>query len=85
MIKPKAKGRAAPILTVSLDPDRGYIILATSYGATEPAGPRLFRGEPWPRLLESYDSEAEAEADAAELRKYLEQMGQKVTEKKRPT
>ena len=61
-----------PTITISEDFDTGmWTIMATSYGQTMPAGPRLFRAPPHPDILFQHDTEAAALHDAAELRKYI--------------
>ncbi len=60
-----------PVITVERD-ESGYRLCATSYGRTEFAGARLFRGEPHPVVQFSHQTEDAALRDAAVLRAYLE-------------
>jgi hypothetical protein len=62
-----------PTISTALDLDDGlWHIEATSYGRTQPAGPRLFRAQPWPDIQFQHDTQEAAERDAAKLRAYLE-------------
>ena len=66
-----------PKITVSLDEEIDeWILLATSYGSTTPAGPRLFRADP-PAVQFAHAERADAERDAAVLQKYLDAVWQK--------
>lgn len=60
-----------PTITIQEDLDLGYVIVATSYGRTEPAGERLFRAPPWPEIRFVHDTMGGAEKDAATLREYI--------------
>lgn len=59
-----------PTITVESRPD-GFYLAATSYNRTQPAGERLFRGEPWPVIHFSHATKEAAEKDATILREYL--------------
>lgn len=61
-----------PLISISEDLDSGELtLMATSYGQTMPAGPRLFRGYPHPGVRFTHSEYAAAERDAAALRTYL--------------
>lgn len=63
-----------PTIEVVCDFDTGlYQLIATSYGMTGAAGPRLFRREPHPRIKFQHEDLNLAEADAVTLRKYIEE------------
>ena len=75
-----------PIITVAHDFDEGvYVLMATSHHSTEPAGERLFRAEPWPRIRFSHTSEQAAEKDASVLRAYLADCASGKRKDKAPT
>lgn len=61
-----------PDISVRSTLDGGFRLFASSYGRTEIAGERLFRAEPWPDVAWTHATRAEAEADAATLRSYLQ-------------
>lgn len=62
-----------PIITVAEDFDTGlFTLMATSYGRTEVAGPRLFRAPPHPAICFEHVTEADAIRDAQLLRDYLD-------------
>lgn len=61
-----------PAIHVEFDLEtESYQLMATNHGRTATAGERLFRGEPWPRIVFSHETQATAEKDAATLRAYL--------------
>lgn len=61
-----------PQITVAFDADEDYFVLmATSYGRTSPAGERLFRAQPWPDISFRHFTQESAETAAATLRAYL--------------
>ncbi len=62
-----------PIISVESANDR-YSLVATSYGQTMPAGPRLFRAPPWPDIAFEHDNEAAASHDAGLLQRYLDEV-----------
>ena len=67
-----------PTISVQFDFDDGaYVLMATSYGRTQPAGPRLFRAAPHPDIAFAHPTEEAAEADAQKLRAYLDSLGQR--------
>lgn len=62
-----------PTISTAYDADSGeWELTATSYGRTQPAGPRLFRAPPHPAIAFQHDDRAAAEKDAATLTRYLE-------------
>lgn len=61
-----------PIISVRFDFDSGeYVLYATSYGITAPAGCRLARGGELPSVAFRHAFEADAERDAKALQEYL--------------
>jgi hypothetical protein len=64
-------GASIPIISVEGSGD-SWRIMASSYGSTGAAGPRLFRAEPWPKIEFQHTSEADAKRDAAELVRYID-------------
>ncbi len=67
-----------PQISTAFDMDEGqHVIMASSYGQTMPAGPRLFRSPPYPDIRFSHDNQADAERDARKLREYLEGVASK--------
>lgn len=64
-------GAAIPVITVEGSGDN-WQIMATSYGTTAPAGARLFRAEPWPKIEFKHKTEAGARTDAATLIAYID-------------
>lgn len=61
-----------PTISVEYDLDsESWQLMATNHGRTATAGERLFRGEPWPAIRFSHETQAAAEKDAATLRAYL--------------
>lgn len=62
-----------PQISIRFDFDSGeYVLYATSYGITAPAGVRLARGGELPSVAFRHTSEAEAERDAKALQAYLD-------------
>jgi hypothetical protein len=49
-----------------------YELLVTSHGRTNPAGPRLFRGAPWPDVQFQHATKEAAQKDADTLQAYLD-------------
>lgn len=67
-----------PIITVIFDEDSGlWELYCTSYGRSQPAGPRLFRAPPHPDIRFQHETHEAAAKDAATLRQYLEGLGQR--------
>lgn len=67
-----------PTISTSYDFDSDrWVLTATSYGRTEPAGPRLFRAEPYPEIEFSHETESAAKDAAEELTAYLEAVATK--------
>lgn len=65
-----------PTISVSEDLETSaFVLMATSYSKTEPAGPRLFRGGEIPDIAFVHATEAEANRDAALLQDYLNNLG----------
>lgn len=61
-----------PAIHVEFDLEtEAHVLMATNHGRTATAGERLFRGEPWPKVRFSHETEAAALRDAATLRAYL--------------
>lgn len=59
-------------ITVAFDPaDLCFRLYASSHGYTAPAGERLFRAPPHPRIAFTHETREEAERDADKLRAYL--------------
>lgn len=52
-----------------------HVIMATSYGRTSEAGPRILRGGQHPDVKWRHPTEDSAEADAAKLRAYFASLG----------
>lgn len=72
-----------PTLSITFDPAADkFILMATSFNMTAPAGPRLFRGGKPPKMGWEYDTEAEALAEADLLRAYMAEAWGKVRKKK---
>ena len=63
-----------PSITVEYDweSDR-HLLMASSYGRTEPAGERLLRRPPFPEVQFSHETEAGAQADAEKLSNYIKE------------
>lgn len=61
-------------ITIDHDFDSDRYVLMANCGrmSATPAGPRLFRAAPHPRIAFDHATQAEAEKDAATLRKYLD-------------
>jgi hypothetical protein len=61
------------ILSIQYDDDyERYEIVVTAYGNTEPAGPRLYRAPPHPRVQFKHDTMEGAQAALTELNKYFD-------------
>lgn len=58
-------------LTQDFDTDQ-WVLLVTSHGRTNPAGPRLFRGAPWPDVQFQHATKEVAQKDADTLQAYLD-------------
>ena len=64
--------RMTPRITVQFDPENDHFaLMAECHNANVPAGPRLFRAPPHPRIKFNHDTKAAADADADSLRRYL--------------
>jgi hypothetical protein len=62
-----------PAISVAYDMESDrHVLVATNYGRSAIAGPRIFRAEPWPNVIFYHDSQDAAERDAATLRSYLD-------------
>lgn len=73
-------------ITTAFDAEAlAFRLYVTSYGRTAPAGPRLFRAPPHPRVRWVHDTQEAAEADAATLRTYLAGLEPQRKGKKKPT
>lgn len=73
----------APTISVIEEEESGnFILLATSYGSTAPAGERLFHAEPWPAIKFSHANQHQAMRDAALLRQYISENWTAKSEKK---
>lgn len=59
-----------------------HVLMCESHGAAVPAGPRLFRAPPHPRIKFQHETHATAEADAQAMRQYLAQTSTKTTKSK---
>lgn len=61
-----------PRIFIQLDTESGeFDLMCESHNRTMPAGPRLFRAPPHPRIKFHHETMRDAEADAAEMRTYL--------------
>jgi hypothetical protein len=60
-----------PVITVEGSGD-SWKLMATSYSTTSPAGERLFRAPPFPKIEFSHTKEADARRDAAILTDYID-------------
>lgn len=61
-----------PVITVAQDFDTGECrLMATSFGMTAPAGPRLFRAPPHPDIQFTHSDPESAERDAEKLRAHM--------------
>jgi hypothetical protein len=60
-------------ISVLYDFDADRYVLMASDGRLRPApaGPRLFRAEPWPEVKWQHETQEAAEADAGKVRVYL--------------
>jgi hypothetical protein len=73
-----------PRIFVQFDLDtESYDLMCESHNRTMPAGPRLFRAPPHPRVQFHHASLTEAEKDAREMRTYLAGIGNNKSESKR--
>lgn len=69
-------------MTISIQlEDDGFCLYVTSYGRTNPAGPRLFRAPPHPDIRFTHDTLAEAERAQEVLQAYLDE----AAKRKRPS
>ncbi len=60
------------ISAVRMSPNQPFVLMATSYGQTTPAGPRLFRAPPHPDIrFSNFDTLEEAQKDAGKLQAYI--------------
>jgi hypothetical protein len=60
-------------ITTTLDFEtEQWTLLVTSHGRTAPAGPRLFRGTPWPDIQFQHSTGAAADKDARVLQTYMD-------------
>jgi len=67
---------SAPAISVVFDfGSEEYVLMATSYGRSSPAGPRILRAAPHPDVQWRHIDEASAEADAKKLRAYFDGLG----------
>jgi hypothetical protein len=61
-----------PRIFIQLDTDSGeFDLMCESHGRVAPAGPRLFRAPPHPRIKFHHETMADAEVDAQQMRTYL--------------
>jgi hypothetical protein len=60
-----------PIISIEGSGD-SWRLMATSYNTTAPAGPRLFRAPPFPKIEFKHTNEADARRDASELVRYID-------------
>jgi hypothetical protein len=73
-------------MTITAEPTAtGYVLYADGLGGKSIAGPRLFRGEPWPEIKWSHETKEGAERDAAVLQKYLDGLPAKKKGKRKST
>jgi len=49
-----------------------FVLMATSYGRTDVAGPRILRAPPHPDIAWRHSDETQAAADANKLQQYLD-------------
>lgn len=72
-----------PNISVAEELDTGeFILLATSYGMTEVAGPRLFKAPPHPDIKFRHTDERAANHDADLLQQYIREYWPKKAESK---
>ena len=63
---------SAPIITVAFSAEtEEHVLMATSYGRTDVAGPRILRAAPHPNIAWRHTDETQAAADAKKLQQYL--------------
>lgn len=63
---------STPRIYVEFDADEGnFALMCESHSRTAPAGPRLFRAPPHPRISFRHETIHDAEHDARALREYL--------------
>lgn len=75
---------ALPKISVAFDADTGlYDLMATSYGMTMPAGPRLFRSAPTPDIEFHHYTEESANRDASALQDYIDTVWGKKSKKEK--
>lgn len=60
-----------PTISYVFDLDKGYVLMATSYGSTVPAGVRLFKAPPHPDIKFIHENEEDAKRDAITLQAYI--------------
>lgn len=64
---------SVPHITIALDSDTfAYVLYAQTQHGTAVAGPRLFRGEPWPTIAWQSPTQEAAEQEARKLQGYLD-------------
>lgn len=66
-----SSGAAIPVVSVEGSGD-SWRLMASSYGTTSPAGERLFRAPPFPKIEFAHTKEADARRDAALLTDYID-------------
>lgn len=72
-----------PRITVQFDPEaESFDLMAESHNRTVPAGPRLFRGPPHPKISFQHPTQSAAERDARVLRDYLASLAPKISKTK---
>jgi len=65
-----------PAISTAFDADtEEFVIMATSYGRSAVAGPRILRAPPHPDIAYRHKTEDGANRDAAKLRAYFEGLG----------
>lgn len=69
-------------ISVELTEDGEYQLMATSLCATVPAGARLLKSMPHPRIQFIHTNKADAESDAKLLQAYLDNTTVKVSKSK---
>lgn len=75
-----------PVITIQFDIDEGiYVLMAESYGRTNPAGDRLIhpgRDGVWPDIRYQCDTQEEAEKNATLLRHHIAGWGKAASKQK---